>query len=184
VLPADALVTVDSNEARPAAEGVLTVAAGSHTLRIRAPGFRRVTRTITVTAGDTASLDVELVRIPPRAVPPTDALADTAMGAIVVGGSLPPDAVLRVDGRVVAPGSKVLTVTPGSHWVAVSVPGYATDSSKIDVEQGSWSDWSVPTLMPSTNEPQVIDLDSTPPPAADVPAATPALGADSTPDAR
>jgi serine/threonine protein kinase len=183
-LPADARVTVDSNGARPAGEGLLTVASGSHTLTIRAPGFRKVTRTVTAIAGDTTGLDVELVRIPPKAVPPTGALSDSAMGAIVVGGSLPPGAVLRVDGRVVAPGSKVLTVTPGSHWVAVTVPGYATDSSRIDVEQGSWSDWSVPTLVSSPNEPQAIDLDTTLPSAPEVPAATADPAADSTPDAR
>jgi hypothetical protein len=114
-------------------------------LRVRAPGYRSAKRTIrTIAAGDTVTLDLVLLPIP---LSPAEASRlDTLTGAIVLKGELPSGSVIRIDGRVAAPGSRVLTVPPGPHWIAVAAPGYATDSSLVTVEQGSWSDWSVPVL--------------------------------------
>jgi serine/threonine protein kinase len=159
-LPAGARITVDSIEVKPTNEGLFTLEPGSHVIAVRAPGYRKATRTVTAPAGDTTDLGIELAALPPKPVP----AADTAMGAIVLEGSLPADAVIRVDGRVAPRGSKVLTVTPGLHWVSVSIPGYASDSSQVEVEHGSWSDWSVPALTRLTEPSQGYAPESVPQP--------------------
>jgi serine/threonine protein kinase len=154
-LPPGSRVTIDSIEVRPSAGGLLMVEPGPRQIGVRAPGFRRMRTTATAVAGETTSVHLELTRLPPKPVAVDTAAADTLIGAIVVPGSLPPGAVIRVNGRMVEPGVKVLTVVPGTHWVALSAPGYATDSSQVVVEQGSWADWSPPDLIalpPTTSE--------------------------------
>jgi hypothetical protein len=155
-LPTGSRVTIDSIEVRPDARGLLIVEPGPHQIGLRAPGYRRIRTTTTASAGETTGVHLELTRLPPKPVAAeTTAVADTMIGAIVVAGILPPGAVIRVDGRMVAPGVKVLTVVPGTHWIALSAPGYATDSSAVVVEQGGWSDWSPPDLIvlpPSSSE--------------------------------
>ena len=138
-LPHGSSVTVDSIPVQPTTEGLLTVEPGSHVVRIRAPGHRSARRTVRgMAAGDTAQLDLVLLPLP---LSPADAnQIDALTGAIVVRGDLPSGSVIRIDGRITIPGSRVLTVSAGSHWVTLSVPGYQTDSIRIDVEQGSSSD--------------------------------------------
>jgi hypothetical protein len=147
-LPEGSRVTVDSSDVQPTPEGLLMVDPGSRVVRVRAPGYRSARRTIVVAAGDTATLDLVLLPLP---VAPADASQlDTLAGAIVFKGDLPAGSVIRVDGRVTPPGSHLLTLGAGSHWVAVSVPGYSTDSSQVAVEPGSWSDWSAPDVAQLT----------------------------------
>ena len=155
-LPPGSRITVDSILVQPTAEGLLTVDPGSHVVRVRAPGHRSARRTVReVAAGDTAQLDLVLL---PSPLSPSDVnQIDTLIGAIVVRGDLPSGSVIRIDGQVTAPGSRVVTVNPGSHWVALSVPGYPTDSTRIDVEQGSWSEWQVPALTALTDSVPTTD---------------------------
>ena len=155
-LPPGSSVTVDSILVQPTTEGLLTVQPGFHVVRVRAPGHRSARRTVRgMAAGDTAQLDLVLLPLP---LSPAEAnQIDTLMGAIVVQGDLPSGSVIRLDGRVTTPGSRVLTASAGSHWVALSIPGYQTDSTRIDVEQGSWSDWPVPTLTALTDSVATID---------------------------
>ena len=179
-LPAASRITVDSLEVRPTPEGLLTVDPGSHVIRVRAPGYRSARRTVSAAAGDTTNLDLVLLPLP---VSDLDArVIDTTMGAIVVKGTLPPGAVVRVDGRVAPPDTRVLTVAPGAHLIAVSVPGYTTHSSSVNVEQGSWSDWLVPELTPLSQLPgdTTESFSQTPPPEPGIPPPS----ADSMPEAR
>ncbi|HEX5576214.1 MAG TPA: PEGA domain-containing protein, partial [Gemmatimonadales bacterium] len=162
-LPEGARVIVDTSEMQLSTGGLLPVAPGSHVLRVRAPGYRSAKRTIpTITAGDTVTLDLVLLPIP---LSPAEASRlDTLTGAIVLKGELPSGSVIRIDGRVAIPGSRVLTVPPGPHWIAVAAPGYATDSSPVTVEQGSWSDWSIPVLKLLADTAGQTVGDSAPPP--------------------
>jgi len=176
-LPPGSSVTVDSILVQPTTEGLLTVEPGSHVVGVRAPGHRSARRTVRgMAAGDTVQLDLVLLPLP---LSPAEAnQIDTLMGAIVVRGDLPPGSVIRIDGRVMTPGSRVLTANAGSHWVALSAPGYQTDSIKIDVEEGSWSDWPVPTLTALTDS--VATIGSVPPAALELPDAG-STGTDSVP---
>lgn len=168
-LPEGTRITVDTNEVRPTAEGLLRVQPGSHVIRIRAPGYRSARRTIPVADGDTANLDLVLLPLP---VSPAETI-DTITGAIVFKGDLPAGSVIRVDGRVAPPESHLLTVGAGSHWVAISVPGYATDSSLVMVEQGSWADWSAPELTQLTRLPSHDDASDSPSPVPPTAQGTP-----------
>jgi serine/threonine protein kinase len=165
-LPPGSSVTVDSIPVPPTTEGLVTVEPGPHVVRVRAPGHRSARRTIRgMAAGDTVQLDLVLLPLP---LSPAEAnQIDTLMGAIVVRGDLPSGSVIRIDGRVMTPGSRVLTASAGSHWVALSAPGYQTDSIKIDVEEGSWSDWPVPTLAALADS--VSATDSVPPGPLELP---------------
>jgi serine/threonine protein kinase len=149
--PADARVIVDNVEMRPGSDSLVKIAPGSHVVVVRASGYRRSTRTISATAGDTSSLEVELVQSQAKPAPQADTPIDSTMGAIVLNGTLPAGAELRVDGNVTTPASGVLTITPGSHWISISVPGYGADSSEVNVEQGGRSDWTIPTLAVSSD---------------------------------
>jgi len=181
-LPEGSRITVDTNMVPPTAEGVLTVKPGSHVIRVRAPGYRSARRTVAVGAGDTTSLDLVLLPLP---VPDVEAQQiDTTTGAIVLKGDLPAGAVVRVDGRVVAPGLRVLTVPPGSHWVTLAAPGRETDSSRVEVQQGSWSEWPIPELARSLDHIQETVSDSGLPVQPQTPSADVPLRLDSAPDYR
>ena len=129
--PANARLKVDNVETRPGPDSLLKVAPGSHVVVVRATGYRKATRTISATLGDTTTLEIELVQSQANPAPQAETPVDSTMGTIVLNGTLPTGAELRVDGNVATPASGVLTVTPGSHWISISVPGYATDSAEV-----------------------------------------------------
>ena len=158
--PTDARVKVDNVEMRPGPDSLVKIAPGSHVVVVRASGYRKTTRTISATAGDTTSFEVELVQSQAKPAPQTETPIDTTVGAIVLNGTLPAGAELRVDGNVATPASGVLTVTPGSHWISISVPGYGADSSEVNVEQGGRSDWTIPTLAVSSDTNAASDTDT------------------------
>jgi hypothetical protein len=144
-LPPGARVTIDSIETQLTPEGHLSVQPGSHRVRVLAPGFRPGTRTVVVAAGDTATLPLELVRIDSTAR--TEAPAGgVGPGQIVVNGKLPSGAEISVDGWPLPPGARLAQVDSGSHWVAISAPGFEPDSSSIHLGPGGRAIWRVPRL--------------------------------------
>ena len=144
-LPPGAQITVDSIDAQLTPEGNLSIAPGSHRVQVQAPGFRTAARTVVVSAGDTASLPLELARIdttaqmrfPPGGVGP---------GQIIVNGKLPAGSQISVDGWPLAPGGRLVQVDSGAHWVAISAPGFEADSSSVRLGPGGRALWNVPRL--------------------------------------
>jgi serine/threonine protein kinase len=146
-LPPGAQITVDSIETPLTPEGHLSLQPGSHKLQVRAPGFRPATRTVVVSAGDTASLPLGLVRIDTTAQLRFPR-GGVGPGQIIVNGKLPAGTQLSVDGWLLPPGVRLAPVDSGSHWVAISAPGFEPDSSSVHLGPGGRAIWSVPKLTP------------------------------------
>jgi serine/threonine-protein kinase len=155
-LPADVQVTVDGVEQPLPPDGVMELAPGRHSLAFRARGFRRASRSVAVTVGDTAALDLELIPAasrpepPPDPAPPTPRPAPAKAGeaTLNVAGDLPPGAEISVDGGPLPADTRVLKLAPGMHWVKISAVGYRPDSTQVQVEAGSSTVWHAPRLEP------------------------------------
>lgn len=148
-LPPGARVTVDTIEAQPTAEGHLRVEPGSHRVRVRAPGFAPAARTLTVAAGDTVNLVLELARIDTAAQAAAPA-GGVGPGRIIVIGKLPPGAQISIEGWPLPPGARLAEVDSGSYWVAITAPGLRPDSSFVRLGPGGQVQWSVPKLAPAS----------------------------------
>ena len=148
-LPAGARVTVDRKEARVSADGAIALAAGRHSIVIRVPGFRALSQSVRVAAGETTSLALQLTPEEPAPGPskPTTPPAPATPGTIVIQGAMPEGAAIDIDGRPLAIGVRSASAAPGSHWVRVSVPGYRSDSSQVEVVSGQEIGWTAPTLV-------------------------------------
>ena len=154
-LPVGAHVTVDRKEATVSADGAIALAPGRHSIVVRVPGFRAFSQSVRIAAGDTTSLAFQLTpEAPapepskPRAPPaPTTQPVPATPGTIVIRGALPEGSAIDVDGRPLAIGVRSASVAPGSHWVRVSVPGYRSDSSQVEVASGQEIGWTAPNLV-------------------------------------
>ena len=168
-LPADARVTVDGKQRTVLPDGRLNVGAGTHTITVRAPGYRTGSQRVSVAAGEIRELPATISRDPVSAVPEATSPALPASGTIVVVGNIPPAAELRLDGEVLPPGTRVLPVQPGSHRVTLSAPGYPGDSVQLDVRPDERAEWVVPGGVTSgapTTEPSQPAAPSPPSPGA------------------
>jgi serine/threonine protein kinase len=166
-LPRGARMTVDGKATNLNSDGELSLPPGAHTLGVRAPGFRPVTRDVEVASGETATVRLQL--LPAEPAPQMPPSPTSAPGSIAISGPLPDGTDIRVDGRLLPPGSRLTTAAPGVHWVKVSALGYRPDSSRIEVREGSQTSWPVPQLEPLPRlpvEPAPQATPPKPPPAA------------------
>ncbi len=196
-LPPDARVSLDGKVRPVTADGRLTVPPGTHTVSVRAPGYRAGSLRVGVVAGETRELSLSLApersgtaaasapapaappptpasgsvaeSAPPAAPPPSapSAAEGAEPGVIVVSGTLPPSAVLRVDGKPFPLGSRTATVPPGEHSVTLSAPGYPGDSTRLEVAPAQRAQWLVTYNGPGGQP----DPAEEPPPKADSQAA-------------
>jgi serine/threonine protein kinase len=153
-LPSGAHITVDGQEATVAAGKVLSLAPGTHMLVFEAPGFRADSEATNVTAGETSTLLLQLE--PVLATPdltPGNPSPKASRGKIVLIGNIPWGAEISLDGRRLPPNERVLTATPGLHWLRLSVPGYQADSGSVEVRAGARTSWIAPDLRLSPTEP-------------------------------
>ena len=160
-LPAGARVTVDGKEVSVPSDGTLSLPPGRHSIAVRVPGFRQFAQSIRIVSGHTEDVALQLVREQPTPTPvqptPVQAAPEQPQpkpspplgspGTIAIRGNLPEGAALDVDGRPLAIGVRSVSVPPGSHWVRMSVPGYRSDSSRIDVVTGQETEWTAPALV-------------------------------------
>ncbi|MGN6393530.1 MAG: PEGA domain-containing protein, partial [Gemmatimonadales bacterium] len=177
VLPPNARLSVDG-KARPIPpDGRLAVKPGTHSITVRAQGYRAGSVRIDIAAGETRELPLTLApdstvpvaraaptppndsgasgetppaaaaapaAPPPAAAPPAPAPpAGATPGVIVVSGTLPPSAVLRVDGKPFPLGSRTATVPPGVHRVTLSAPNYPGDSTQLEIAPAQRAQWLV-----------------------------------------
>jgi hypothetical protein len=112
-----------------------------------------MTQSATIVAGQTEIVRGRLLRAEaeprtPRAPaePPARPAPTSTTGSIVIAGVVLPESQISVDGTPVAAGTREIPVTPGSHWLKLSAPGYRADSSQIEVRAGSRSQWAPPQL--------------------------------------
>jgi len=169
VLPPGARLSVDG-KARPVPlDGRLAVKPGTHSIIVRAPGYQAGSVGIDIARGETRELPLTLApestrpavagatpapasaseaageAAPPASAPsaPPNPPAGATPGVIVVSGTLPPSAVLRVDGKPFPLGSRTATVTPGVHRVTLSAPGYPGDSTQLEIAPAQRGQWLV-----------------------------------------
>jgi serine/threonine protein kinase len=146
-LPSGARLTIDGSERALPDGDILELPPGRHAVVVRAPGFRRVTRSVVLTAGDTVVLDFELVAAEPGHRPAPAPMPEPAgTGTVVIDGVLPPGAEVFLDGRPLPSGERVATAVPGMHWLRISALNYRPDSSRVQVEAGSRTVWLAPRL--------------------------------------
>jgi hypothetical protein len=192
-LPPDARLSLDGKVRTVPPDGRLTVTPGTHTITVRAPGYRAGSLRVGVAAGQTRELPLTLApersgpgaasgpapaapapssasglvteSAPAAASPPPTASPPEAVepGVIVVSGTLPPSAILRVDGKPFPLGSRTATVPPGEHSVTLSAPGYAGDSTRLEVAPAQRAQWLVTYNGPG-GQPDPADM---PPPKLD-----------------
>jgi len=109
VSPRGASLHVDGREA-PAAQGVLRLDPGTHTLDLEAEGFERDRREIVLTPGARVVLVIALRPLP-------------AEGQLIVEPSVP-DARVTLDALPVGAGRVERLVAPGDHVIEVNAAGH------------------------------------------------------------
>jgi eukaryotic-like serine/threonine-protein kinase len=153
-LPTGTQIKVDGQEATVSGGNVLSLAPGTHVLVLRAPGFRADSEATKVMAGETSTLLLQLEPVPTMPdLAPANPSPKAAMGKIVVIGSIPWGAELHLDGRRLPSDERVLTATPGLHWLRLSAPGYEADSAGVEVRAGARTSWVAPGLRVWPAEP-------------------------------
>lgn len=121
VAPADAAVTIDGEPTEVGATRERALNPGTHVVRAEAPGFEG--RLLEVETGRG-----QLVR---RAI----ALESTARPALLTLHIAPAEAVLEVDGAVMA-SVENLELAPGSHRVSVQLEGHEPLLREIELAEG------------------------------------------------
>ena len=123
VVPAEAEVFLDGESmGKSPLEESLVVLPGPHTVAVRKPGFDPVTRTVTVDAAETMTVDIQLT---------------AAMAALRII-TTPSDATVALDGAVVgaSPMDDALRVTPSTHMVSVTKSDYEKWETAVTLNPG------------------------------------------------
>lgn len=122
-----AIVSVDGNDVAttPLAEPI-EVGSGTHSIGVRAPGYERVTRDVSIAGTVEASLRVELRR------------EIEARGTLRVGSPLA-GVTVQIDGHEVGttPLAATLPVPAGDHDVTGARAGYLPDTRRVHVDEGA-----------------------------------------------
>ena len=160
-LPADATLEVDGARVTLSQDGSLSLAPGRHLLRVDAPGYQPIERSIDIAAGKTEVSKARLLPIKRAAeaspdVPTPKPAEAPATGTIVLTGDLPESAEVNLDGVTQPTGAREISADAGSHWLQLSAPGFQPESSQVEVTGGETSHWEVPAL---TAIPPVITVE-------------------------
>lgn len=100
----------------------VTVAAGQHTVRVTASGFREETQTVNVRGGQVVNLNFNLQPV-------------NQNGSITVLVS-PNDATVFIDNVRVGNGQQTVNVAPGQHTVRVTANGFQEFNQTVNVRTG------------------------------------------------
>lgn len=129
-------VTTNVDEATVSVDGVdvattpldepLRLAAGQHTVGVRAAGYDSARRAVQVAGGDRMTLELEI-----------DAII-SSQGTIRVESNVP-DVTIRLDGRTLGttPLDSTVPITAGTHTVTAERPGYETREETFDLAGGA-----------------------------------------------
>jgi hypothetical protein len=102
-------------------DGPFTVDAGTHSLRIKKPGFETVEQKIEVSGGNEATVAITFVALVPAA-------------RLVVSSDSA--ATVQVDGKATVRGRFDGRVTPGLHSVQVTQPGKRPYETQVEIAEG------------------------------------------------
>jgi hypothetical protein len=126
----EGIVEVDNVEAsRLPLAGPLEVASGRHILGVVSPGYAPSRKQLTVAGHERVEAHLELVAIEGR-------LAHVSVSSRI------PAAEVLVDGEAVGktPLETTITVTPGTHRIALRRPGYLSAERELPLQDGATGD--------------------------------------------
>jgi len=133
---ANATVTVNGMSATSNSSGAYVISdvpPGNYTVTVSADGYEDSSETITVTAGETETLDFTL-----KPVPTTGTITGTVMDSS--SGEVIANATVTVNGMSATSNSSgayvISVVPPGNYTVTVSADGYEDSSETITVTAG------------------------------------------------
>jgi hypothetical protein len=143
--PSDAAIYVDGVLQGPTPKTVSGLSPGSHAVRLTKSGYNDYSASITVVAGQTMPLNLNLVpRTQPTGTTPISTTYQPGgVGSIVVESN-PSGANVYLDGKpsgttpVTIPG-----VNAGSHTLLLTMQGYGDESRTVTVSAGSQNQVSV-----------------------------------------
>lgn len=153
VTPANATIRVDGRDTTMAG-GELRVDPGTHAIAFEAPGYEALRREVSLQAGATLVLELQLRPLTPVVTPvvvpvvtpvvvaaaPVVAVAAPAVttGQLTVEPSVP-NAAVSVDGNARGLGPVTLPLPPGEHRVEVRAAGHAPWTRAVQVQAGGAS---------------------------------------------
>ena len=122
VLPPDADLRIDGRSVTLGIEGIVKLAAGTHTIKASASDYVSLQRDVTVVAGVPQTVSLKLAAIP-------------RTGHLKVGVSQP-GARVAIDGRAIGAPPVEVELGAGGHNLEVSAPGFASSSTELVVAAG------------------------------------------------
>jgi hypothetical protein len=115
--------------------------AGPHVIELSADGYVATKQTVTIVAGETLRLPVQLALIPAPPPPPT-----TGILALRVS---PPVAALSLDGKPVGPAADFRQeVSAGPHELEISAAGYQSRRENVTVPAGGEKSMELALVKP------------------------------------
>jgi len=129
---------------------VISAPPGSHTIKISKIGYGDYSKSVFITAGSSSTVDAYLTA---EATPiPTPSSTPTPSQGYLKILSIPSEGSVYVDGIFQGTTSSqylVIALSPGSHTVTVSKPGYEDYSESVLITAGSYSTVNAYPLIPS-----------------------------------
>jgi len=147
--PSGASITVDSVAKGTSPNTITDLSAGTHTVKMMKSGYVNFSGTVTVIAGKTQPLNVNLVSGSQPGPSPTGSTPTPTPYQPVGGGSIivtsnPSGTNVYLDGQ--SSGTTPLTipnVNPGTHTILLTMQGYSDTSKTVEVTAGSQNQVSV-----------------------------------------
>ena len=129
VTPPGAVLTLDGKQIGPAKDFSQEFSAGTHVIEISADNYVATKQTVTIVAGDTLHVPLQLALIPTPPPPSTK-------GALVLDVATP-GAVLTLDGKEIGPAKDFYQELPaGTHVIETSANGCAPTKQTVTIVAG------------------------------------------------
>ena len=160
VTPPGAILTLDGTAIGPANGFHQELPAGSHVIEISADGYTATKRTITIVAGETLRVPLQLAQIPRLPPPPTK-------GTVALEVR-PSGAMLTLDGKALGPANGFHQELPaGSHTIEISADGYQSRHEVVTVPAGGEKsvEFALVALPPPPPATGTLELEVSPPAA-------------------
>jgi hypothetical protein len=129
VTPPGAILTLDGKAIGPANGFHQELPAGPHALEVSADGYAATKQTVTIVAGETLRVPLDLAQIPRP--PPLPTKGTLALDVTPTG------AILTLDGKAIGPANGFHQELPaGPHALEISADGHATTKQTVTIVAG------------------------------------------------